>query len=156
MKIESPYSKPQKLSDPYQDWCGCEERLSAILKKKKEELVYDDFSIIFYQNLPAADYEEGVYYLEACFNYMSQNKGLEERVYEGVFWWIDHFKDELEKDGLLGRCIDSTWSLFLVLTKEFNILRLSDEQLKDHGISESYREIAENTSGASPLNCGIE
>lgn len=145
MKIESPYPKPQKLSDPYHDWLGCEERLSAILKKEKEELVYEDFSTIFYQNLPAADYKEGVYYLETCFNYMSQNKGLEERVYDGVFWWINHFKDELKKDALLDPCIEATWSLFLVLTHEFSILRLSDDQLTENGICESYREIAENT-----------
>ena len=129
--------------------------MSAILEKKKEELVYEDYSTIFYQNLPAADYKEGVYYLEACFSYMSQNKGLEEKVYDGVFWWIDHFKDELKNDALLDSCIEATWSLFLALTHEFRILRLNDNQLKQNGICESYREIAENSRAIDDYLDGI-
>ncbi|MFT5905394.1 MAG: hypothetical protein ACI9E1_000991 [Cryomorphaceae bacterium] len=145
MTIKSPYKRPTQLSDPYQDWMGCEDQIKNILETPLGDLKHEDYVVIFYQNLPAADYSEGVYYLESCFQYMAGNEGLEERIYEGVFWWIDHFKESLDKDKLLECCLDAVWQLFLKLTENFKVIRLSNEELKEFGISESYREIASNT-----------
>ena len=86
---------------------------------------------------------------------MSANQGLEERIYEGIFWWIDHFKDELQEDGLLEACIEEAWHLFLVLTADFRLLKLNDHELKENGICESYREIAENSRAIDDYLDGI-
>jgi len=140
--IASPYLKPAHFSDPFMDWGGCEERLTTILAKPPETLVWEDYQVIFYQHLPAADYEEGCYYVPYYLEYLSQASDLEDRTYEGFFWYIDYFAVRFEQDGLLSQILEQIWECFLRLTKSFKVVRLTDDELERHGISPAYREIA--------------
>lgn len=145
MIMRCPYPKPAKLSDPFQDWDGCEDRLSAILTKPPRELTWDDYSIIFSQHLPAADYEEGCYFVPAYLDFLSQTSGLEERGYEGFFWYIDYFADRFARDGLLTPILERIWECFTHLTADFRIVRLTDLELEQEKLCPSYREIAHLT-----------
>ena len=140
--MRCPYPKPSRFSDPFQDWDGCEKRLAAILAKNGDELNLEDFSAIFQSHLPAADYEEGCYYVPDYIKYLSQTSGLEERVCEGFFWYIDHFSERFRRDGLLQDILDELWKCFAGLTSSFAVIRLSDAELEKNGIAASYREIA--------------
>jgi hypothetical protein len=90
-----PYPKPNKLSDPYYDWDGCEERLIQILAKEPTALTAEDYGVIFYQNLPAAAYEEGCYYVPYFLSFLRSAPDLDYYECQGFFWYIDHFRTVL-------------------------------------------------------------
>lgn len=153
--MNSPYPKPRQLSDPFHDWAGCQDRLAAILAKPLPELTRDDYSTIFYQHLPAADYEEGCYFVAAYLDFLSQTSGLEERGYEGFFWYINYFADRFARDGLLEPIHERLWHCCLQLTATFRIVRLSDAELEQEGICPSYREIAHLTRTVPDILDGV-
>jgi hypothetical protein len=153
--MRCPYAKPSKFSDPFQDWDGCEDRLAAILEKPLREVTREDYSAIFYQHLPAADYEEGCYFVSAYLDFLSQSSGLEERGYEGFFWYVDYFADRFARDGLLEPIHERLWECLAHLTANFRIVRLTDVELEQAGICPSYREIAVLTRTVPDILDGI-
>jgi len=153
--MRCPHPKPIKFSDPFQDWDGCDDRLAAILAKPSDELMRDDYSVIFYQHLPAADYEEGCYFVPAYLDFLSETSGLEERGYEGFFWYINYFADRFTRDGLLAPIQERLWDCLAHLTATFQIVRLSDFELEHAGICPSYREIAHLTRTLPDILDGI-
>lgn len=140
--MRCPYAKPKKFSDPYRDWYDCERRLQSILDKEAAKLEREDYGVIFQQHLPAADYEEGCYYVFPYIEYLSRTSGLEKRVDENFFWYIEHFADRFKADGLLEPILTAIWNCFIGLTKTFRIVRLSDNELEEFKMNDSYREIA--------------
>jgi hypothetical protein len=139
--MEIPYPKPTTLSDPYFDWHGSPQ-LAEILATDPAELGRDEFATIFYQNLPAANYEEGCYYVPYFLDHYQKAADFSSPNLEGFFWFIDHFRAKFEQDGLLTPILERIWTVFLRLTASFSIHRLSDAELATHGIGESYREMA--------------
>ena len=136
-----PYSKPATLSDPYIDWQGSEAEISKVVAAGPATLGRDAYWMIFYQNLPAANYQEGCFYVPYFLDFYSKGLDFEAPNFEGFFWFIDHFRQEFEEDGLLDPILDRIWAIFLERTKEFRIHRLTDEELQQHKKCESYREI---------------
>lgn len=126
-----------------------------ILAKPSDELTQDDYSAIFYQHLPAADYEEGCYFVSHYLDFLSKASGLEKREYEGFFWYIDYFADHFERDGLLDTIRKKLWECIAQLTATFRIVRLTDIELEQEGISPSYREIAHLTRTVPGILDGI-
>jgi hypothetical protein len=137
-----PYPLPEKFSDPFRDWEGSEAEMAAVLAKAPGELTREDYWMIFYAHLPAADYEEGCPYVLPYLDYLAGTKGLEERAYEGFFWYLHYFADRFRADGLLDPILDRLWECFLSLMSQFQLVRLTDAELKEHRICPSYREIA--------------
>ncbi len=138
----SPYPFPSRFSDPFRDWEGSEAEMASILAKAPEDLKKEDYGMIFYQHLPAADYEEGCPYVVPYMEYLEGAAGLEERVEDGFFWYVDFFAARFKQDKILEPLLNRLWDCFLRLTSTFEIVRLTDEELKAHGISHTYREIA--------------
>lgn len=136
-----PYSKPETLSDPYIDWQGSEAEISKVVTAAPETLGRDEYWMIFYQNLPAANYQEGCFYVPYFLDFYSKGLDFEAPNLEGFFWFIDHFREDFERDKLLEPILDRIWSIFLERTNDFRIQRLSNEELEHHKICESYREI---------------
>jgi hypothetical protein len=136
-----PYSKPATLSDPYIDWEGSEAEIKKVIDTDPKELGRDAYSMIFYQHLPAANYEEGCFYVPFFLDYYARETELDAPDFEGFFWFIDHFREDFERDCLLEPILQSIWSIFLERTRSFKIHRLSNDELQKYGICESYREI---------------
>lgn len=136
-----PYPKPATLSDPYIDWQCSEAEIRKVVAADPEFLGRDAYWMIFYQNLPAANYEEGCFYVPYFLDFYSKGADFEVPDFEGFFWFINHFREDFERDGLLEPILDRIWSIFAERTKSFRIHRLSDEELEQHKICESYREI---------------
>lgn len=139
--MQIPYPKPKKFSDPFYDWMGCEEQLDNILAKDKVELCLSDYNAIFAQNLPAASYEEGAYYLDSCFDLMKR-KGdpVNSDICESLFWFIDFHRDALRQDSLLEPCLDEIVALFQSYTSTFELMRLTNSELTLYRINPDYRE----------------
>ena len=137
-----PYSKPSTLSDPYIDWQGCEGEIAKVIATKPEDLDATAYRMIYHQNLPAADYEEGCFYVPYFLDFYARGHDFESPNLEGFFWFIHHFRSNFERDGLLKDILERIWSVFLARTQSFSIHRLSDEELARYKICESYREIA--------------
>ncbi len=145
--MQALYPKPQKFSDSYHDWHGYEAFFQDILDKNPDDLDLDDFNMIFATILPAADYEEGVFYLEACFLWMSrQEDPIDSNLCSGALWFIDHHHQRLERDDLLEPCLHLVADLCRLYTSGYELLRLTNEELKTHGIRASYREFVKNSS----------
>jgi hypothetical protein len=136
-----PYPKPATLSDPYNDWQGSESEIRKVVSADPEMLGRDAYWMIFYQNLPAATYPEGCFYVPYFLDFYSKGPDFGAPNLEGFFWFIDHFCEDFERDRLLEPILDRIWLIFLERTKRFRIHRLSDEELEQHKMCESYREI---------------
>jgi hypothetical protein len=136
-----PYPKPATLSDPYIDWQGSESEISKVVGADPETLGREAYWMIFYQNLPAANYQEGCFYVPYFLDFYAKGADFEAPNFEGFFWFIDHFRREFAQDGLLEPILERVWAIFLERTKEFRIHRLTDEELQQYKICESYREI---------------
>ena len=135
------YPKPEKFSDPFQDWMGCEKTLTDVLAKDKTSLGENDYNVIFARTLPAANYEEGVYYLDSCFDFMRRKQSsVESHICEGFFDFINYHRERLEKDGLLNPCLEELVRLFQSYTSSFEVIHLTDEELEQHQIIPSYRD----------------
>jgi len=146
MTMQTPFPKPKTFSDPYHDWHGYAPVFQEILDQHPDDLGLGDFRVIFAPILPAADYEEGVYFLEACFHRMSQKENaVQSNLCEGVFWFIDHHRDRLDRDGLLTPCLGLIAALWRKYTADFDLMRLTDAELKEHGIREDWREFVKHS-----------
>ena len=144
--------KAAKISDPYHDWDGYEAVFQDILLQNPDDLTLADFNKIFAIILPAADYEEGVFYLQACFRWMSrQEDPIDSNLCSGVLWFIDHHRQRLERDGLLAACLGLVADLCRLYTSGYELLRLTDEELEQHGIRASYREFVKNSQTVHDL-----
>ena len=73
-------------------------------------------------HLPAAAYEEGLYYIPLCFEYMMKACPLEKNVCISLFWYIEHFKDRLLKDSFYQDCIQESEKLFEIFTNDFVVI----------------------------------
>ena len=138
----TPYPKPKKFSDPFQDWMGCEETLDSILARDKAQLGLRDYSVIFAQILPAASYEEGAYYLDGCFDLMRRKTDpVVSDVCRSLFWFVDFHRDALRRDGLLEPCLEETVALSRDYLSSFELMRLSDPELMHYRIDPDFREM---------------
>lgn len=126
--MQRKYGKPKLLSDPYKDFVGEAESLAEIVAKPDSSLDLRDFGWIFQMYLPAADYEEGLYYIPLCFEMMENACPFEANVCNSLFWYIEHFKEELEKDGFYSACLARTAKLFEMFTSEFVVVGEYDPQ----------------------------
>ena len=136
------HPKPDKFSDPFHDWMGCEKTLTDILAKDKTSLDENDYNVIFAKILPAANYEEGAYYLDSCFDFMRRKQSdVESHICEGVFHFINCHSERLEEDRLLHPCLEEIVSLFQSYAVSFDLIRLTDTQLKQYGMRASFQEL---------------
>ncbi|MGH2506535.1 MAG: hypothetical protein ACRDHZ_03830 [Ktedonobacteraceae bacterium] len=112
--FSSPYPRPKKLSDPYSDWLPDKlELLEQIIRMTPEELKKRDYDTIFQSVMPAASYEEGVWYLDYCFKWMqSLSDVATSSIIIGVFDFIKDHHEALSKDNLLSDCIYATKKIF--------------------------------------------
>lgn len=146
------YGKPQQFSDPYKDWNDCPERLQEILDKDDEDLDQSDFAAIFAEHLPAADYYEGLYYIPLCFQYMQKKLDpIDTNICSSVFWYMVHFKHKLEADGYYDDCLQRISGLIQSYTDSFELIRLDDTELEEHGIDKRYREMAKHCRSVHDL-----
>ena len=135
------YSRPEKLSDPFQDWMGCEKTLTGVLAKDKTSLDRSDYDVIFAHGLPAANYEEGAYFLDSCFDFMRRKQSsVESHLCEGLFDFINYHRERLEEDGLLSQCLGEIIRLFQSYTSSFEVIHLTDAELEHYKIETCYRE----------------
>lgn len=133
------YSKPKNLSDPYYDWHGYEKRFNEILSKDASQLGTEDYWIIFHRNLPAADYEEGCYFLEFCFSHIKNAWDIHDSSYpDSLLWWIDHFQEKLKSDGLWDDCLIHLKTTIGHLLNSFELFDLDEEKCKKIGRDFSY------------------
>ncbi|MDQ3800853.1 MAG: hypothetical protein M3384_15510 [Acidobacteriota bacterium] len=116
------YGKPERFSYPYQFHRGQPEKLAEILRKADSELTLSDFGFIFSMHEPDADYEEGLYYIPLCFENMKTACPLERNVCVSLFWYIEYFKDKLEKDGFYEDCLKEIENLFEMFTGDFTVI----------------------------------
>lgn len=146
LTMQTPYSKPKTFSDPYHDWYGYETVFQDILAQNPDDLSRSDFGMIFAPILPAADYEEGVYYLDACFRRMSRmESAVESNLCGGVFWFIDRHRERLGADGLLAPCLGLVSDLWRTYTEDFALVRFTDAELREYGIREDWREFVKHS-----------
>jgi hypothetical protein len=141
------YEKPKTLSDPFFDWQDSEAEISKVLATNPQALDHDAFSIIFYENLPAANYQEGCFFVPYFLDFYEATPNFRTPNLTGFFWFIDYFRHDFERDGLIDPIFARIWEIFLNRTLTFTIYRLSDEELMQYSISDSYREMA----SGSPL-----
>ncbi len=120
--MQTKYGRPKQLTDPYKDFEGYEDKLTKIINKKDEELNFEDFGLIFSMFLPAADYQEGLYFIPLCFEKMEKSCPFEENVCVSLFWYIGHFQDKLKEDGFYADCIREIESYFEMITKDFVVV----------------------------------
>lgn len=133
------YPKPKHLSDPFRDWQGCEDQLLAILQKEDADLNRDDFGVIYFSCLPAANYEEGAYYIEKCTNYIATGRDVRDsRLPDGFLRWMVTFQEQLVADGLFDQAkalvVDSLWHLL----DQFELYDLTEEECAKHGMDFAY------------------
>lgn len=117
--MQKRYGKPKRFSDPYKDFSDEDQELAEISAKTDEELSLSDFGWIFQMYLPAADYEEGLYYIPLCFELMENSCPFEANVCVSLFWYIEHFRENLQKDGFYRDCLERTERLFEMFTSDF-------------------------------------
>lgn len=150
--MQIPYPKPRTFSDPYHDWDGYESEFQKMIARNPDDLGLRDFGVIFAPILPAADYEEGVYYLDACFRRMSRKESaVQSNLCGGAFWFINHHRDRLQSDALLAPCLRLTADLWRTYTTSFDLMRLTDAELTEHGIDERWREFVGHSRTVSDL-----
>jgi hypothetical protein len=137
-----PYPRPATLSDPYMDWMESGAEIQRVVATDPASLTRDDYWMIFYQNLPAANYQEGCFYVPFFLAFYRRAPDFTAPGFDGFFWFIDHFRDDFVRDNLLSPILDEIWDIFLTLTATFSVHRLTDAELEEHGISPSYREMA--------------
>ncbi|GAJ03544.1 unnamed protein product, partial [marine sediment metagenome] len=68
IEFDIPYPRPESLSDPHYDWIG--EDLHQVLRTPDADMTWREYRCIFQLALPAAAYEEGVYFLPLAFEYL--------------------------------------------------------------------------------------
>jgi hypothetical protein len=133
------YPKPEKFSDPYDDWRGCEDRLQAILSKLDADLTTDDYAIIFAKHLPAADYPEGSYYIDKCLSHIASGRDVHtSRFPDGFLWWLVHFKDRLAQDHAFENVKRSLVSVLWTLFDHFELFDLTEPDCESIGRSFAY------------------
>ena len=92
--------------------------------------------MIFAPILPTANYED-VYFLEACSCRISQKENaVGNNFCDKVFWFIDYHRDRLGRDRLLTHCLGLMAALGRTYTADFDLMRLTDAELKEHRIRE--------------------
>lgn len=139
------YGKPKKFSEPYEyeELKASSEVFREILDKKDDELTNWDFGVIFSDHLPAADYQEGLYYIPLCFDYMLRKQDpIRSNICLSLFWYTYHFRDKLEADGYYEECLGLIRKLVELYTSEFELIRLDDNQLEEYSIHKNSREMA--------------
>jgi hypothetical protein len=128
------YPKPQQFSDPYHDWDGCEDKLMTILMKNDNALSTADYGVIFAKNLPAANYQEGAFYIEKCLDHISAGREINKsRFPEGFLWWLVNFKDDLINDNLYAGVKNSIVSVIWRLLDNFELFELNEGECKQMG-----------------------
>ena len=120
--MQKKFGKPKRFSDPYKDFEGEESELAEIIAKSDEELDLHNFDWIFQMYLPAADYEEGLYYIPLCFEFMEKACPFEANVCDSLFWYIEHFKEKLKNDGFYMVCVKRIEELFEIFTNDFVVI----------------------------------
>lgn len=128
--MQKKYGRPQQLTDPYKDFEGYEEKLVKIINKNDEELNFEDFGLIFSMFLPAADYREGLYFVPLCFEKMEKACPFERNVCVSLFWYIEHFRDNLEADGFYTDCVREIENYFGMITKDFVVVNEYEPSLR--------------------------
>jgi hypothetical protein len=133
------FIKPNCLTDPFLEWENEEDFLQEIVKKNSTDLNYNDFKAIFYRILPAASYEEGLYYLIPCIDYIRSTKSIHVSHYpDSLLSWVNDHKDNLENDGLLDSTIGEILHLFKSLLSDFELYELTELQCNEIGRDFDY------------------
>ena len=128
------YQKPKQFSDPYHDWFTSDDLLCAILAKADNSLTTADYSVIFAQNLPAANYQEGAYYIEKCLEHIGSSHEVNaNRFPDGFLCWLAHFRDDLVRDDLYAEIKRSLASVFWRLLDQFELFELTKAECKQMG-----------------------
>ena len=120
--MQGKYGKPEQFTYPYRFHLRQPEKLAEILGKADAELNLYDFGFIFSLSEPDADYEEGLYYIPLCFESMRSACPFERNVCVSLFWYLEYFKDRLEKDGFYEDCIKEIENLFQMYTGDFTVI----------------------------------
>jgi len=114
-----PYSRPASLSDPRHDWIGAD--LHEVLRIPDADMTWKQYRCIFQVGLPAAAYEEGVYFLPFAFEYLRNDptEGIE--CLTDVVWFVSEHAPKLEQDGVLEACRCAIHACFDEWTRDFVI-----------------------------------
>lgn len=129
------FNKPTKFSDPYSDWKGYEDVFQTIIKKPESQLDIEDFQIIFAKLLPAAEYSEGLYFIEPCLSYVSEGHDVfKSRFPDGLIWWIMDHQEKLKNEGLFLEILKSIEATFWKLVDFFEIFELSENDFQRYGV----------------------
>lgn len=121
--MQKKYGKPNQLTYSGQFHKHQPEKLAELLGKSDAELNLLDFGSIFGMHEPDADYEEGLYYIPLCFEYMKTACPFEKNICPSLFWYIEYFKVRLEKDGFYQKCLEEIENTFEMLTNNFVVIK---------------------------------
>ncbi|MEM6638439.1 MAG: hypothetical protein AAF610_00915 [Pseudomonadota bacterium] len=118
--FESYYPRPIRFSDPHRDWRA--DRLQQILEVPDEALTSAEYRVMFAVGVPAASYEEGVYFLPYAFAHLLKDKNDALDYLPGVFRFVSFHADRLAEDRLtkpvrlaITKCFSHWTSTFAVV-----------------------------------------
>ena len=115
-KINIPYDRPEKLSNPFRDFE--EDELNKILNKADAELGWKELSCIFQGYLPAGKYEECAYFIPCALEFISQNK-QGASLLDNLLIWIHENVENLKKDKLFINILDCFEAIFSNLISNY-------------------------------------
>ena len=150
--IQKKYGKPKRLTYPGQFHKYQPEKLTELLNKSDAELNLSDFGSIFAMHEPDADYEEGLYYIPLCFEYMKTACPFERNVCPSLFWYIEFFKERLQEDGFYQNCLEEIKNLLEMLTKDFVVIKEYQPNPRYHLTKLEYGESIATIVSAATQN----
>jgi len=138
------YSKPSQLSCPcsypnIDDMFARKQTLNKILDQKTEELTIADYNVLFAKFLPAANYEEGCYFLDYCFEYIEKQNSIHDSFYpNSLLWWVDSYRQNFKNDFLWDEVIHRIKRTLFILLDTFRLFKLSKKECDKIGRNYDY------------------
>lgn len=125
--FQQKYGRPTRLSDPHHDF---EEGYpTTILAKADEALGWKELQVIFQGHLPAATYEEGVYFLPTAFAQarLDPDGAGEFLALDGVLIFLAQHVERFQQDGLWDELVEEIKRLLAELTADFSITHVHQD-----------------------------
>jgi hypothetical protein len=131
-----PYSRPQTLSDPYNDWhSGQAERLLEVPDDKLEWHHYQGY---LGPHLPAGTYEESVYFLPGAFRMLKEEEEHSLDLADPIIGFISKNASQLEADDLLESCRTEVMECLGQWTQTFAVIHFDRDACLKKGWKRLY------------------
>lgn len=137
-RFQTLYGRPSQLSDPHGDFGP--QTLDPILAKADAALEWQDFRFIFQVGLPAATYEEGVYFIPLAFDFLRSKRPEAFEFTGDLIWFLAHHHKELQRDGLWAAVVAELESFLTGLAAAFEIRHFDAAASEAKGWNSPYRD----------------